>query len=137
MNVTISSTNKAPRRDQIEVNTPHSQASKLTNRSSYHHRRVELIEVDPFECDEYEIKFQTIGSSFTVVLETSNGLEDFSLDKNEDVPGKVANDCRTGDRDGISWISYWQSNQWAVYTLTLTKKEAAKQAKAVFSIIHW
>ncbi|CAA0332877.1 hypothetical protein ALT785_420011 [Alteromonas infernus] len=135
MNVTISSTNKEP--EQIKVSTPHVQATKLTNKAPYHHRRIELIEVDPFESDEYEIKFQTISSSFTVVLETSNGLEDFSLDKNEDVPGKVVNDCRTGDRDGINLIRYWQSKQWAVYTLSLTKKEAAKQAKAVFSIIHW
>lgn len=135
MNVTINSTNKEP--EQFKISSPHVQAKKLTDRSVYHHRRVELIEVDPFECDEYEFKFQTISSSFTVVLETSNGLEDFSLDKNEDVPGKVLNDCRTGDRDGISYIRYWQSKQWAVYTLSLTKKEAAKQAKAVFSIIHW
>ena len=128
MNITINETNEAPDQNPIKVLTPFNQSRKLLGQTHFHSTKMEIIEPEPFHSKEIDLTFKTKSASFIIVMEASDGLESFSLDKNEDVPGEIVVDNRTGHKSGVSWIRYWHCKPWAAYTITLIKKEGVKQS---------
>ena len=88
MNIIINETNEAPDQNPIKVLTPFNQSRKLLGQTHFHSTKMEIIEPEPFHSKEIDLTFKTKSASFIIVMEASDGLESFSLDKKHNFLGQ-------------------------------------------------